>query len=104
MENPVDLVTITIEATFNSGKKSKEQIEALIRNKIGELKEVTLKNCNINDENIVKIIISIPELVFEDQGPSNTDEIKEFILIFAPVFLIKERMPVKIRSVEVKAG
>lgn len=100
MRNPTDTVTITIGAIFSSGKISKEEIKEFVENKITELKGASLNNCEINDKNLIEMIISIPKSVFESQGPNNAKEIEEFISFFGPMFLMSEKMPVKIKSVK----
>ena len=100
MENLASMIKVTIGATFNPKKKNGEQIREFVKNKLAGLKEVDSSNCKIGDENYVEMIVSIPESVFASQGPSNIDEIEEFISIFGPVFLFSERMPIKIKSVK----
>lgn len=100
MKNLANMIKVTIGATFNPEKKNGEQIKEFVKNKIAGLKEVNFSNCKINDENSVEMIISIPESVFVSQGPSSIEEIEEFISIFGPVFLLSERMPIKIKSVK----
>ena len=100
MENPVDIVTVTIKAKFDPEKINEEKIEALVQENIAKLKEATLDSCEINEKNSIGIVISIPKAIFEKQGPSDIKEIKEFISLFGPIFLIK--IPIKIESVSVR--
>ncbi len=100
MEDSTDVIKITIEAVFNSRKKSKEEVKAFIKDQIERLEEAILKECNISGKNFIEIVVSIPQSVFDSQGPNSISEIEEFISFLAPMFLIKERMPVKIKTVK----